>query len=69
MVHRFFTDSVSFSWTISYSSCQDSMHTEKRPGDGWITYPSANREMIMMGPKDSSLAMYMWSSTSVKMVG
>ena len=34
-----------------------------------IPYPLANREMIMTGPKDSSLAMNMWSSTSMKTVG
>lgn len=36
----------------------------------WISaYPVLNLEMIMMGPKDSSLAMYMWSCTSVNTVG
>lgn len=32
-------------------------------------YPFLNVEMIMTGPNDSSLAMYMWSCTSVKIVG
>lgn len=33
------------------------------------TYPSLNLDTTMMGPKDSSLAMNMWSSTSVNSVG
>ena len=32
-------------------------------------HPSSNVEMIMTGPKDSSFAMNILSSTSVKMVG
>ncbi len=33
------------------------------------THPSVNLEIIITGPKDSSCAMNMWSSTSVKTVG
>ena len=33
------------------------------------TYPSMNLDMIMMGPKDSSMAMKLSSATSVKTVG
>ena len=33
------------------------------------SYPFSNVEMIMIGPKDSSLARNMLSSTLVKMVG
>ena len=33
------------------------------------SYPSSNGEIIMTGPNDSSLAMYMWSCTLVKTVG
>lgn len=33
------------------------------------TYPSLNLDTTMTGPNDSSLAMNMWSSTSVKTVG
>lgn len=33
------------------------------------TYPSWNLDTTITGPKDSSLAMNMWSSTSVKTVG
>lgn len=32
-------------------------------------YPLLNLEMIMTGPKDSSLATNMWSSTLVNTVG
>lgn len=34
-----------------------------------LTYPSLNLDTTMTGPKDSSLAMNMWSSTSVNTVG
>ncbi len=34
-----------------------------------MTYPSLNLDTTMTGPKDSSLAMNMWSSTSVNTVG
>lgn len=32
-------------------------------------YPFLNLEMTITGPKDSSWAMYIWSSTSVNTVG
>ena len=32
-------------------------------------YPFSKMEMIMTGPKDSSCAIIMWSSTCVKIVG
>lgn len=34
-----------------------------------MTHPSLNLDTTMTGPKDSSLAMNMWSSTSVNTVG
>ena len=34
-----------------------------------IAHPFSKMEIIMTGPKDSSLAIIMWSSTLVKMVG
>lgn len=34
-----------------------------------VLYPPLKLEMIMTGPKDSSFAMYMWSSTLVNTVG
>lgn len=35
----------------------------------FMTYPSLNFDTTMTGPKDSSFAMNMWSSTSVNTVG
>lgn len=54
------------------SSCEDPSNKGKSQAvmsRKWAPYPLANREMIMTGPKDSSRAMNMWSSTSVKTVG